>query len=241
MGAGPGSEGKSGGRLNYLRVRNWDKFQQYKDRGPKWIKLYRDLIRNYSWTSLDDASRGHLISIWLLAAELGNKIPYDAAWIAKQISAFKKIDLKQLVTAGFLDPYETVQNCTDDKEQPYETVPRERVEKSREEEIREETEFRATQDSFSEFWEAYPRKVGRAAAARVWKKLNPDADLAALIVAAVHRQRTCRDWLRDGGQFIPHPTTWLNAGRWDDEVRDERESQVIEIEQARRIAFGGNS
>ena len=25
-------------------------------------------------------------------------------------------------------------------------------------------------------------------------------------------------WQRDNGQYIPHPATWLNQGRWDDEL-----------------------
>ena len=25
------------------------------------------------------------------------------------------------------------------------------------------------------------------------------------------------DWLKDGGQFIPYPASWLRAARWEDE------------------------
>ena len=27
----------------------------------------------------------------------------------------------------------------------------------------------------------------------------------------------CDQWKKDGGQFIPHPATWLNQEGWDDE------------------------
>lgn len=38
------------------------------------------------------------------------------------------------------------------------------------------------------------------------------------MVKAIEAQRSCRDWTKDGGQFIPHLSTWLNDGRWMDEI-----------------------
>ena len=78
--------------------------------------------------------------------------------------------------------------------------------------------------AFDAFWGAYPRKVGKGAAQKAWGKVRPDAALAAKIVAAVVAQRSSHQWSKDGGQFIPHPTTWLNQGRWDDEA--PRSSEV---------------
>jgi len=125
--------------MNYLRVKNWEKFQQYKDREPKWIKLHRGLNNNYEWSQLDEAHRAHLIGIWLLAAELDNKIPNDPSWIASKICAKKKVDLKQLVTSGFLESYRTVQNCTDSEEVVYLET-----EEETEEETETEKKTRAT-------------------------------------------------------------------------------------------------
>lgn len=71
--------------------------------------------------------------------------------------------------------------------------------------------------SFLKFWSEYPRKTGKQEALRIWKRLNPNADLEARILQSVREQKTCADWCKDGGQFIPHPKTWLNQGRWDDE------------------------
>ena len=39
------------------------------------------------------------------------------------------------------------------------------------------------------------------------------------ILNAVKAQRESPQWTRDGGQFIPHPATWLNQERWEDEVQ----------------------
>ena len=71
---------------------------------------------------------------------------------------------------------------------------------------------------FQAFWKAYPRKVGKGAAERLWKRLAPDAALLAAILAAIESQLTCEQWTKDGGQFIPHPSTWLSRKGWLDEV-----------------------
>ena len=71
-------------------------------------------------------------------------------------------------------------------------------------------------EGFRTFWASYPRKVGKRAALDVWRKLHLER-IASQVIAAVSAQRTQTQWLRDGGQFIPHPQTWLRQGRWDDE------------------------
>jgi hypothetical protein len=38
------------------------------------------------------------------------------------------------------------------------------------------------------------------------------------VLAAINAQKETELWKREGGKFIPHPATWLNQGRWDDEV-----------------------
>lgn len=71
---------------------------------------------------------------------------------------------------------------------------------------------------FLRFWTVYPRKAGKQAAVKAWKKLDPDDALTERILSAVAAQRQCAQWTKDGGQFIPYPATWLNQGRWEDEL-----------------------
>lgn len=103
--------------MEYIKVTNWDKYQQYKDRDPKWIKVYRDLLDDYEFNALPDASKFHLMGIWLLAAKIGNEIPADPKWIATRIGSQTPIKLEILVSASFLTMYtrdqESVQICTD--------------------------------------------------------------------------------------------------------------------------------
>lgn len=71
---------------------------------------------------------------------------------------------------------------------------------------------------FERFWAAYPRKVGRDAAWREWLKRSPGNALTDTMIAKVREQQASPQWLKDGGQFIPHPRTWLHQGRWQDEL-----------------------
>lgn len=75
---------------------------------------------------------------------------------------------------------------------------------------------------FAEFWSAYPLKKAKATAEKAWAKLKPSADLQASILSAIAAHKLSADWQRDGGQYIPHPTTWLNQRRWEDEVTHAR-------------------
>lgn len=71
---------------------------------------------------------------------------------------------------------------------------------------------------FDQFWKLYPRKTAKAKACREWLKIKPDQALFAKIMEALAAHAASRDWLKDGGQFIPHPSTWLHQKRWEDEL-----------------------
>ncbi|NCB64533.1 MAG: hypothetical protein EOM52_13275, partial [Clostridia bacterium] len=70
---------------------------------------------------------------------------------------------------------------------------------------------------FDEFWGAYPKRVGKQAALKSWKRIAPTAELHGKIMQAVNVQKRWDQWCRDNGRYIPNPATWLNQGRWDDE------------------------
>jgi len=73
-------------------------------------------------------------------------------------------------------------------------------------------------DLFAKFWKLYPNKKGKAAAEKAWKKIKVTDDLFNLITQGLAKQSTSQAWTKDAGQFIPHPATWLNGKRWEDEV-----------------------
>lgn len=70
---------------------------------------------------------------------------------------------------------------------------------------------------FAEFWKAYPNKKAKQAAAKAWKRLKPDRALFDVIMQALDTAKRSDQWSRDGGRYIPHPATWINGRRWEDQ------------------------
>ena len=79
---------------------------------------------------------------------------------------------------------------------------------------------------FAEFWALYPRKVGKEAARKAWMRIKPSLSHHDLILSTVQVSKKCEQWIKDNGCFIPNPATWLNQGRWDDEVQPASTGQV---------------
>ena len=72
---------------------------------------------------------------------------------------------------------------------------------------------------FDQFWETYPRKVGKQTAIKAYSKAlkmtTPQKILDGVQLLISQKLET---------KFIPHPTSWLNAGRWDDELEPAKPS-----------------
>lgn len=89
-----------------LKVKNWDRYQHYKDRCPPWIKLATDTFQDYKFGKLRDASKLLAICIWTLAARTKTgTVPNDLDWIIRQGNLGKEIvpsHLQELIIAGFL-------------------------------------------------------------------------------------------------------------------------------------------
>lgn len=87
-------------------------------------------------------------------------------------------------------------------------------------------------DGFDDFWSVYPRKAAKSTAKKAWSKLKPDDDLQQSIIADV-KWRVNGEWSGKDVQYIPHPTTYLNQRRWEDESgaeeHYERDLSVEEI------------
>ena len=69
---------------------------------------------------------------------------------------------------------------------------------------------------FERFWSNYPRKIAKRAALLVWIKMAENERNRAIEVLPAH----VRYWelTHTGPQYVPHARTWLNQGRWDDEL-----------------------
>jgi len=107
------------------QIKNWDKFQQYKDDRPvHWIKLHVELLDDFHFEELPELDQLYILKLWLFAAKNKGCFEGTDKFIARKIGA-SKLNMDKLVRTGFIV-----------RTEKYETVPRE--EKRREEENREE-------------------------------------------------------------------------------------------------------
>ena len=72
----------------------------------------------------------------------------------------------------------------------------------------------AASTDFDTFWAQYPRKVGKIAGKKAFDKAIKLTTLEQLLqgVELLKRETAGKEL-----EFIPHPASWLTAGRWDDE------------------------
>lgn len=96
------------------------------------------------------------------------------------------------------------------------------ADKNREDKNREEDNNTSRKSAESEmplfnaFWEVYPRRVSKQMAWKAWQKLGDTRALCDIIIADVKR-RVDGEWNGKDIQYIPHPSTYLNQRRWEDE------------------------
>ena len=58
-----------------MKIKNWSKFQHFKDRKPPWVKLYRDVLDDMEWYELDPLASKVLVMCWLIASEDDGCLP----------------------------------------------------------------------------------------------------------------------------------------------------------------------
>lgn len=71
---------------------------------------------------------------------------------------------------------------------------------------------------FSRFWSAYPRKVAKRAALRIWNRLKLTDPTVCGIIQDIERRVRSGEWDESRIEFVPHPSTYLNQRRWEDET-----------------------
>jgi len=210
--------------MKYIRIKDWEKHQHYKDRNPPWIKLHTKLLMDYEFSQLSDASKLQLILLWLLASQTGNKIPADEGWIKNNIKCNGKVDLEPLETLGFVELYQDASKCVQSD------IPETETEESRGEAEKEEkvsvssNRRRKYSAEFEEFWSVYPRKQNKGKAFDAWQKMGCENEKDS-IVAAITKQTEVIFKTKEM-KHIPHGSSWINAERWQDEIVPETTKQV---------------
>jgi len=95
--------------MKYIKVKNWEKFQHYKDRRPTWIKLLIEIIDEFDadgnskkFYKLPDSAKLTFILLACLRAHYNQHIPYpNDKWLKKRLG-IRKLNLQPLINNGFI-------------------------------------------------------------------------------------------------------------------------------------------
>lgn len=147
---------------------------------------------------------------WLDLTPAGVKIPEFDAFISKRaIRRLSKAEWQQANRTGKLATAEpNVDRCGPNVD-PTGTLPPATTVSGP---TRKEVAAR-----FERFWTAFPNKKGKPAALGKFRVLDPSEELLVRILAAIELQSRSQQWVKDDGQFIPNPATWLHNKRWEDD------------------------
>ena len=173
-----------------MQIKNWKKFQHFKDRRPPWIKLYRDLLDDDEWFTLSPASSKVLIMLWLLASEYVGVLPSKKK-IAFRLRMTEKAlestlselshwliqdDIKEISSQHQLGPSETEEERETEKET---YPPGEKVLKVSNGKTAFPMDWKPTQDSMDS-----------------WKQwgIEPSIEFASFRDHALTNDRRCHNW-----------------------------------------------
>lgn len=191
-----------------FKIKNWNAHQPSlrPDRNVIWIKVYRRILEDYDWGNLTDSNKATLIELWLLASENEGNLPSidEIAYRLRKDKSFINKQLEQLST--WVLPIGNKSATSRQKNVSLEVEVD--IDKSRVE----------IDDGFVLFWNNYPKKVGKGKAEAAWKKLRPNIDK---VLKTLSWQKDSKEWFKENGSFIPHPTTYINGKRWLDEPTEE--------------------
>jgi len=197
--------------MKYLQVKDWDKFQHYKDRNPPWIKLETDTFMKYEFGLLSDASKLLAVCIWTLASRYKDPklglVPADLEYIKRQCNLgnlIKNEHLKELIEQGFIvDASNALADCKQSA----------RPETYSKEGYSKEAEQRRNIDRFENFWNEYGKIGSKQNALKAFNRIK-GVEYETIIAGL----RKYQEWARANTWYSPkHASTWLNAKGWEDE------------------------
>ena len=207
--------------MEYFTVRNWRKFQHYKDRNPPWVKLHFELLSSQDWVMLADASRCLLVACILIASRNDGKIPQNTEYL-RRVAYLDNVDFKPLIDIGFLEsasicvqmiPNARPETETYKEETPMSLTGVNGISGVRKRKTRNRISYTP---EFESFWSEYPRGVGKGEAFIEWRKVLDDGYPAEKVIRSA--KQFAEDMRREGRDEskIRHACRFLKKDFWKD-------------------------
>ena len=210
-----------------MRIKNWDRFQHFKDRKPIWIKLYRDLLDDLNWHELDGKSAKALVMIWLIASEDCGQLP-ETKSLAFRLRMSEK-DTKDIVTrlAAWLEQ-DDINGISEGYQDDMPEKRREETEKEKEKEIE------APEGVSQQVWDSFvkQRKIRKAQITQlVIDGIQEEADLAGWSLEKALNEVVVRNWQSFKADWVDKPVNKADQVFTTVPSRFERDPALIAVEQ----------
>jgi hypothetical protein len=231
----------------FLVIRNWGKYQHYKDRNPPWIKLHVELMTSMDWVSASDKSRVLMMGLMMLAAKCDNKIPLNKGYIKRVCYLNSEPDFRELLELQFIEQIEDradastlPQNASDS----YEMLDQR---KSTEKETEAETPRAAEHEQHFQvemIRKAHPRgsedcadgrKAIRKAIDREAKNFPSKVEAARFLYKrALTYKQAVSEWPPGDKRFVKMCATWFNKESYRNSDESYRRSEIANSKSAQR-------
>lgn len=222
--------------MKMLRIKNWDKYQHYKTRGtPPWVKLHVKIINSDEWIKATDACKLSMICCLIVGAMHEGCVPDDSVLIKDKCHIDWRVDLKALLSLGFLE-----EMLADASTPLADASTRELRSRDTEEERESQSALASAPPpdggapaslpgkkqkraaapppaGFDEFYAAYPKKMGKTRAVKAYAKAIKKVTFTQMMLAL---ENQILIWKKDSEYptYVRYPATWLNDEAWNEEV-----------------------
>jgi phage replication O-like protein O len=198
----------------------WDALAKYRLSGEEWKCLIVIIRKTYGWHKKSDR-----ISLSQFS-QIADMKKQSASRALKSLSAKRLIGISKNADRETLeycfhkdfDKWEPISKKAYGKQKrlpPVSKIAKEPISENAEHKrnYTKETITKEILERFEIFWKSYPRRVAKPIAKKSFLKINPDGELFLKILSAIETQR--KNW--NDPKYTPHPSTWLNQERWNDE------------------------
>jgi hypothetical protein len=193
--------------MEYLEVKNWQKFQHYKDRNPPWIKLHFEIMTSEDWVMLADASKLLAVVCMMIASRNEGRVPNNPHYIKRVAYLDAAPDLQPLINSGFL-----IKLLADDSELLADARPE--TYKTDTEKEKNTKKEKNPPEGFDAFWETFPtqrkgsREKTEAAYRQALKRTSATPD------EILKGTRAYADSAEVLNGYAKGAAAWLNDDRW---------------------------
>ena len=164
-----------------MKIKNWSKFQHFKDRKPPWVKLYRDLLDDIEWHELDPKAAKVLTMLWLIASEDDGKIPSTKQLAFRLRMPEKETEVCISKLSHWLEQDDD--NAISERYQDDALETERETEKEREKETKKATIVATPIGVSQEVWDSFVKQ-------RKTKK----AQITELVIAGIQREANKAGW-----------------------------------------------